>query len=64
MLRYSEAEERLKQSLVIRASCLPMHDYPRRAGDISALRGFHADYGIPPSGFVRRIAWWLKGVRK
>jgi hypothetical protein len=59
MLRYSEAEERLKQSILIRASCLQMHDYPGRGADRKTIQNFHNDFGIPPMGFIRRTAWWV-----
>lgn len=56
---YRHAEERLKESLWLRCNGLPMHDYPGRRDDLQTIRRFHAAYGVPPSGFVRRLLWWL-----
>ena len=59
---YGRAEERLKESLWLRCNGLPMHDYPMRCDDLRLIRRFHAAYGVPPSGFLRRFLWWLGGA--
>jgi hypothetical protein len=58
---YRHAEERLKESLWLRCNGLPMHDYPMRRDDLRLITRFHAAYGVPPSGFLRRLLWFLKG---
>jgi hypothetical protein len=62
MKQYSRAEERLKESLWIRCNGLPQHDYPGRLEDLATVRAFHRHHGIPPSGRLRRLLWWLRGA--
>jgi hypothetical protein len=58
---YARAEGRLKESIWIRCTGLPQHDYPGRGEDLATIRNFHAAHGVPPAGFFRRLGWWLRG---
>jgi hypothetical protein len=58
---YSRAEARLRESIILRASGLPMHDYPGRREDLELIKRFHAEHGIPPSGFLPRLWWRVRG---
>jgi len=53
---YSEAENRIRQSLALRGGGL-RHAYPDRAEDLETMCEFHAEHGVPPVGFFRRPLW-------
>ena len=58
---YREAEARVRESLALRGKGIPQHTYPDRGRDLETMRAFHEDHGIPPSGFIRRLWWRLRG---
>jgi hypothetical protein len=57
---YREAEARLRESLALRGEGFWRHTYPGRKRDLETMRLYHAEHGIPPSGFVRRLWWSMK----
>ena len=62
---YREAENRLRESIAMRGEGFWRHTYPDRDRDLETMRAFHSAYGIPPSGFIRRLMWSVKrGVRR
>jgi hypothetical protein len=58
---YNRAEGRLKESIALRALGLPLHDYPGRREDLELIKRFHAEHGVPPTGFFRRLWWRVRG---
>jgi hypothetical protein len=59
---YDRAEARIRQSIELRCGGFPAHTYEGRDEDLATLRAFHAEHGIPPSGFFARLLWRLRGA--
>ncbi len=59
---YTDAENRIRESLALRGGGLPRHTYPGRDEDLEAMRRYHAEHGVPPTGFFARL-WWRLGGR-
>jgi hypothetical protein len=57
----AEAESRIRQSIGLRGDGFRHHSYPEREDDLNLMRVFHAEHGVPPSGFFRRLMWRLRG---
>ncbi len=58
---YREAEARLKESIAMRGEGFWRHTYPGRGRDLETMRAYHEEHGTPPTGFVRRLWWRLRG---
>ncbi len=61
---YREAEGRLRESIALRGEGFWRHTYPGREADLETMRAFHAAHGVPPSGFIRRLWWRLRGEKE
>ena len=51
---YREAENRLKESILLR-DLLPQHRYPLYEEDLETLRRYHSKYGVPGVGLMARV---------
>ncbi len=58
---YSDAEDRVRESLTLRVGVLPHHTYPGCAEDLEIMRRYYAEHGIPPAGFFACLMWQLRG---
>ena len=57
---YNAAENRLKESLKLRAHGMTRHTYARRKEDLNTMGDFHRRYGYPPNGYLARLWWRLR----
>jgi hypothetical protein len=59
---YDRAEARVTESIALRCEGFPSHTYPGRDQDLATMRAYHAEHGIPPTGFFARLWWRLRGA--
>ena len=58
---YDRAEARVEESITLRCQGFENHTYPGRDADLETIHAYIARHGIPPSGFLRRLWWRLRG---